>query len=221
MDLLLIKRLLQDNILDFDKLVLAKYKTVGLSETEAMLLIELRKQSMQGSTRLQPMVLSESFKLSLDHVYTVLDRLIQGGFLTIDIVKNEEGKETEVYSLEHTAQKMLSEIEKQLELERAQLSKTYATIEEAIVDLLETNLQKQLVPLEIEIIQKWVSEYHYDFLSIRQAVLDTVKANRQSLSYTDSLLMKRFKAKLKKTELTPTAEKPEALKTFFDSWPKE
>ncbi len=176
MDLLLIKRLLQDNILDFDKLVLAKYKTVGLSETEAMLLIELRKQSMQGSTRLQPMVLSESFKLSLDHVYTVLDRLIQGGFLTIDIVKNEEGKETEVYSLEHTAQKLLSEIEKQLELERAQLSKTYATIEEAIVDLLETNLQKQLVPLEIEIIQKWVSEYHYDFLSIRQAVLDTVKA---------------------------------------------
>jgi DNA replication protein len=221
MDLLLIKRLLQDNILDFDKLVLAKYKTVGLSETEAFLLIELRKQSVQGSTRLQPIVLSESFKLSLDHVYTILDRLIQGGFLTIDIVKNDEGKETEVYSLEQTALKLLSEIEKQIELERAQLSKTYATMEEAIVDLLETNLHKQLVPLEIEIIQKWVSEYHYDFLSIRQAVLDTVKANRQSLSYADSLLLKRAKAKAKKTELTPQAEKPEALKTFFDSWPKD
>jgi DNA replication protein len=221
MDLMLIKRLLQDNILDFDKLVLAKYKTVGLSETEAMLLIELRKQSMQGSTRLQPIVLSESFKLSLDHVYTILDRLIQGGFLTIDIVKNDEGKETEVYSLEQTALKLLSEIEKQIELERAQLSKTYATMEEAIVDLLETNLHKQLVPLEIEIIQKWVSEYHYDFLSIRQAVLDTVKANRQSLSYADSLLLKRAKAKAKKTELTPQTEKPEALKTFFDSWPKD
>jgi DNA replication protein len=221
MDLLLIKRLLQDNILDFDKLVLSKYKTVGLSETEAMLLIELRKQSMQGSTRLQPIVLSESFKLSLDHVYTILDRLIQGGFLTIDIVKNDEGKETEVYSLEHTALKLLSEIEKHIELERAQLNKTYATIEEAIVDLLETNLHKQLVPLEIEIIQKWVSEYHYDFLSIRQAVLDTVKANRQSLSYTDSLLLKRAKARTKKTDLTPAAEKPEALKTFFDSWPKD
>lgn len=217
----LLKKLLDTGVLDFDRLVLTQYKTLSLSESEAMLLMALRKRLAQGKSRLDPIVLSEQFQTSLDAIYAMLDRLMQGGLLTIEIVKNDEGKETEAFRIDNAAAKLMSEFEKTALLEQSRLEKQYATIEEALVDLIETNFQKQLTPLEIEIIEKWVGEYRYDFLQIRAAVLDTLKANKTSLSYTDSLLLKRSKAKEKKIAVKPAAEQPEALKTFFDSWPKE
>jgi DNA replication protein len=221
MDAFLLKKLIDSGVLDFDRLVLSTYKSLTLSETEAMLLIALKKRLSQGQTRLDPATLTESFKTSLDEMYRMLDKFMQNGLLTIEIVKNEQGKETETVRLDPAYAKLMTEFEKAVLLEQSRQEKQFATIEEAIVDLIETNFQKPLTPLEIEIIEKWITEDRYDFLQIRAAILDALKANRSSLSYVDSLLLKRSKAKEKKIAVKPASEQPEALKSFFDSWPKE
>jgi DNA replication protein len=221
MDAFLLKKLIDSGVLDFDRLVLSTYKALTLSETEAMFLIALKKGLSQGRTRLDPSTLSESFKTSLDEIYRMLDKFMQNGLLTIEIVKNEQGKETETVRLDQASAKLMTEFEKAVLLEQSRQEKQFATIEEAIVDLIETNFQKPLTPLEIEIIEKWITEDRYDFLQIRAAILDALKANRSSLSYVDSLLLKRSKAKEKKIAVKPASEQPEALKSFFDSWPKE
>lgn len=221
MDAFLLKKLIDSGVLDFDRLVLSTYKSLSLTETEAMLLIALKKRLSQGQTRLDPQALCESFKTPLDEIYRMLDKFMQNGLLTIEIVKNENGKETETVRLDQASAKLMTEFEKAALLEQSRQEKRFATIEEAVVDLIETNFQKPLTPLEIEIIEKWISEDRYEFLQIRAAVLDALKASRTSLSYVDSLLLKRSKAKEKKIAVKPAAEQPEALKSFFDSWPKE
>jgi DNA replication protein len=221
MDALLLKKLIDAGVLDFDRLVLSTYQSLGLGEAEAMLLIALKKRLAHGHTRLDPKQLADAFKTPIEDIYRMLDKFMQTGLLVIDIVKNGDGKQTETFRLDPAAAKLMAEFEKALLLEQSRLDKQFATIEEAVVDLIETNFQKQLTPLEIEIIEKWVGEDHYDFLQIRAAVLDTLKANRTSLSYADSLLLKRSKAKEKKIAVKPSEQQPEALKSFFDSWPKE
>lgn len=221
MDQFLLQKLMDSGILDFDRLVHSTYKSLSLSEAEAMFLIALRKRLSGGQGRLDPSALAETFKTPLEDIYRMLDKFMQNGLLTIEIAKNENGKETEAVRLDQASAKLMNEFEKAVLLEQSRMEKQFATIEEAVVDLIETNFQKQLTPLEIEIIDKWISEDRYDFLSIRAAVLDALKANRTSLSYVDSLLLKRSKAKEKKIAVKPAAEQPEALKSFFDSWPKE
>ncbi|MDP2425862.1 MAG: DnaD domain protein [bacterium] len=221
MELLLIQSLLENGVLDFDRLVLQEYKNVGLSELEAMTLIRLRKLRLQGFVRLQPDKLAELFSITPDQVYQTLDKLLHGDFLTIQITKNEEGKEMESFHVDRSVHKMISGIEKRIEFAQTKLSKIYDTPEEAIVDYLETSFQRQLTPIDIEIIKKWLIEDHYDLVLIKQAIIDTVKANKTSISFVDTLLMKKSKKKAKPSDATYSEQKPIALQSFFDSWKKE
>jgi DNA replication protein len=221
MELLLIQSLLENGVLDFDRLVLQEYKNVGLSELEAMTLIQLRKLRLQGFERLQPDKLAELFSITPDLVYQTLDKLLHGDFLTIQITKNGEGKEMESFHVDRSVHKMISGIEKRIEFAQTKLSKIYDTPEEAIVDYLETSFQRQLTPIDIEIIKKWLTEDHYDLVLIKQAIIDTVKANKTSISFVDTLLMKKSKKKAKPSDATYSEQKPIALQSFFDSWKKE
>lgn len=221
MDSKLIQHLLEGGILDFDKLVLSEYKNLNLSDQEAMLLIHLHKEVVSGQTKLNVERLSNQFAITSDQAYIVLDRLLQGGFLTLSIHKNEEGKESETFHVEETAVKMMLSIEKRLSFQMAAESKQYETPEEAVVDFVEQAFQKQLTPIELEIIQKWLSESQYDLLQIKQALYDAVKANKPSLSYMDALLLRKKKKIPKDKQQTTYEPKPEALKNFFDSWKKD
>lgn len=221
MDQELMKVLIQRGVIDFDKLVLQEYQSLNLSEREAMLIIHLQKESRLGQNRLQVDKLAALFNISSDEVYTLLDRLLQGQYLTMSLVKNEEGKEIEVYSVDNTAAKMIAQIAKQIEYNKTKESKVYATPEEAVVDLLEENFQKQLTPLEIEMIQRWFNEMHYDLMEIKKAVYDSVKSNKLSVSHVDSVLLKRQKKSNKNMKLQEPAATPEALKSFFDLWKKD
>lgn len=221
METKLIHHLLEVGILDFDKLVLSEYKNLNLSDQEAMLLIHLHKEVVTGQSKLNVERLSNQFSILPDQTYVLLDRLLQGGFLTISIQKNEEGKETETFRVNETAVKIIQEIEKRLSFQMAVESKVYETPEAAVVDLIEQSFQKQCSPIDIEIIQKWLNENKYDLLQIKQAIYDAVKASKTTLAYVDALLLRKKKKATKEKETLPYEPKPEALKNFYDSWKKD
>lgn len=221
MDYLLVKKLIEEGILDFDKLILNNYKAIGLSEVEAVVIIELNKQMGLGNTFLNPTKISKNITLPKEELLTILDGLIQKKYLSIHMRKTKAGKETEVFLLDETIQRIFLVYQKAIQEEIMNQPKQHRTSAEEIVDLIETQFQKQLTPLEIEIIQKWLDEDHFELLDIKSALLDAVKANKFSLSYVDGILIKR-RAKSKKTaEVTYYPENSEALKVFFDSWDKK
>ncbi len=217
MDHAIIKRLIDEDIIDFDKLILKNYKQIGLSEIEAFLLIELNNQKKAGETFISPTKLVKKLTIPEDKLITILDGLMQRQYVVIRLVK-VDGKEKEDFSFENTIVKLINVYKAKIKLEITDSTKTYNTIEEEIVDLLENQFQKQLKPLEIELIQKWVNEDNYSLAEVKRAILDAVKSNKSSISYVDGVLLKRSKNTKTAAKKKLSPGKSEALKAFYDSW---
>jgi DNA replication protein len=217
MDHAIIKRLIDEDIIDFDKLILKNYKQIGLSEIEAFLLIELNNQKKAGETFISPSKLVKKLTIPEEKLISLLDGLMEKKYIVIRLVK-VDGKEKEDFSFENTIVKVINIYKGKIKLEITDSQKTYNTIEEEIVDLLEEQFQKQLKPLEIELIQKWVSEDNYSLVEIKRAILDAVKSNKSSISYVDGVLLKRAKNSKTAPKKKLSSGKSEALKAFYDSW---
>ncbi len=213
-------KLIAEGILDFNKLLLANYQVLGLSEAGAFVVIELFRRGQTGERILNPEKLAKSLAMPTDQVMQILESLMKQELLTIEMVPGVSGKESESYHLNNVVSRILADYEKRLTADQAK-PKAGTTTEEEIVDMLESGFQKQLTPIEIEIIKKWVAEDGFSLIDIRKAVLDAVKANKHSLSYVDSLLVKRRAAEKKTDTVKYDSGRPEALKNFFDSWPKK
>jgi len=217
MDHAIIKRLIDEDIIDFDKLILKNYKQIGLSEIEAFLLIELNNQKKTGETFISPTKLVKRLTIPEDKLITLLDGLMQRKYIVIRLVK-VDGKEKEDFSFENTIVKIINIYKSKIQLEITDSQNIFDTVEEEIVDLLENQFQKQLKPLEIELIQKWVSEDNYSLAEIKRAILDAVKSNKSSISYVDGVLLKRTHNTKKASKKKLTPGKSEALKAFYESW---
>lgn len=218
MNVELAKKLMDESILSFEKLLMKYYKDILLSELEAMVLLELYHQKQQGNTFLNPTKIFKSMTIPKDDLLTILDGLIKKGYLTIHLTKQKNNKESEVFYLDETIKKILAFNENQIRLTIMNDSSAYASPIEEIVSIIETQFHKQLSPLEVEIITKWVSQDNYELLDIKKALYDALKANRFSISYCDTILMKRKKALEKKAPADQKTEKSAALKTFLDTW---
>ncbi len=220
MDYAVIKKLIEEDIIDFDKMLLKNYKKIGLSEIEAFLLIELNNQKKTGQTFISPSKLVKKLTVSEEKLLQTLDDLIKKKYLIIRLIKQDKGKETEDFSLDNTVSRLIDVYKTQIKLEITKSEKTFDSKEEEIVDLLENQFQKQLKPLEIELIQKWINEDNYTIDDIKRAILDAIKANKSTISYVDGVLLKKSRTKKKQNTQKYNTEKSEALKAFFDSWEK-
>jgi DNA replication protein len=221
MDTELIVKLIEDGVLDFNKLILKNYKQLGINESEAFVMIELNNQKKKGATFLNPSKLVKNLSLSIDELMAILEQLMKKGLVTIEMVINESGKEAEVFHMKKAISLIMDYYKKNIEDSIINnKTKKYGSQEEELVDLIETEFQKQLTPLEIEIIRKWVSEDRFETLEIKKAILDAIKANKYTLSYVDGILVKRRTSSKKAKEVAYKSEDAEALKTFFDSWQK-
>lgn len=221
MDYLLVKRLLMEDVLDFDKLILKNFKAIGMSELEAIVIIELNNQTKRGNTFLSPAKLGKNLSMPQEKLLAILDQLLKKKLLTIQIKKGKNGKETEVFLLDNIIEKIFVNYQNQLKDELINKPKQYESNADEVVDLIETYFQKQLKPLEVELIQKWLDEDKFAVLDIKKALLDAVKANKFNLSYVDSVLRKRRLKEKKTTEVRYDVDKSELLKGIFDSWDKK
>ncbi len=219
MDYAIIKQMVEDEIIDFNKLLLQNYKKIGLTEIEAFVLIELHNQRKTGKTVISPSKLVKKLTISEEKLFSILDGLVIKQYLSIHLVKDKDKKETEDFSLDNTIFKLIEVYKTGIKNSIIHSDNLYETIEEEIVDILEKQFQRQLKPLEIELIQKWINEDNYSVEIIKRAILDAIKANKTSLSYVDGVLLKRNKSRASAKKVYKP-EKSEALKAFFESWEK-
>jgi DNA replication protein len=218
MDYALINKLIEEEIIDFNRLLLKNYKTIGLSEIEAFVLIELNNLKKRGITFIAPSKIIKKLTIKEDEVMKILDELMQKKYVSFRMIKETSGKETEDFSLENTYKKIIDIYIRKIKDEVLHTDKTYDSLEEEIADLIETQFQKQLKPSDIELIQKWIHEYNYSKENIKEAVLFAIRANKSSLGYIDGVLLNMTKPKKTSKTTKNNSEKSEALKKFFDSW---
>lgn len=220
MEVLILKKMIKEGIVDFDKLLKKTYKSFGLTELEAFMLMELNSLKSKDTNFITPKLLTKKLTLSEEEAIAILDGLMAKKYLNFIVVKGENGKQKECFDIDSTYRKILQYYQDIIMDELMTSKKAYDTLEDEVVELLERNFQKQIKPLEVEMINKWISEYKYTKEDIKEAVLSAIKANRYSISYLDSVLLKKrqinHEVKIKRTGTKKSA----VLKEFLESWQK-
>lgn len=217
MEVLVLKKLIKEGIVDFDKLLKITYKDLGLSEMETFLLMELNALKIKGVNFVTPKILTKKLTITEEDAFALLEGLMTKKFLSFVITKNKNNKQTESFDIDATYQKIMDYYQSKIKEELLTSENEYETLEEEIVELLEKNFQKQLKPIEVELIIKWVNEYKYTKEDIKEAIFMAVKAHKYSISYLDGVLLQKRQidqgVKVRKTN----KKKSTVLKEFLES----
>lgn len=216
MDLLLIKKLIEDRLIDFDKLLKKTYRQIGLKEMEAFFLMELNTLKEKGIHSINPTVITKQLSLTETEATDLLDSMMQRKYLSFEILENKEGLTTESFSLDQTIKKIIDYYKEEIENKIVQTKEPSDTDENEIAEILETQLQRQLKPTEVEVIIRWIDEHQYNKKDIKSAIIDAVKAGKTTIAYIDAILLKKSKSEENKVIKT-NRKKSKVLKDFLES----
>ena len=187
MDAMNMKTLIQKNIVDFSELVLENYHKIGLDETDAIIIIKLNSMLNKNITFIHPQKLSNMLSVSASTTTRRINNLIDNGYVTMELVKNGHGKETESFNLDNVIQRIVKITYEEKMME----DKTDHTIEQQLVHLFETEFRRPLSVLDIQTLTKWLSDDQYTFDEIKHALFEAAKARKLSIKYVDGILLQQ------------------------------
>lgn len=188
MELERLKKLINKNIVDFSELVLNNYLKLELDETDAVILIKLQYLLQKNITFIHPRKLSDMLSISATTTQRRLDKLMDKGYVQIDLVKNQLGKETEVFNLDFLVECILQEAFRK---PTEPLNMPSKTKERELVELFEEEFKKPLGVLDIQTITKWLNEDQYTIDQIKDALFDASRQGKLSIKYVDGILLKQ------------------------------
>lgn len=201
-----LKKLIDDDVLDFSAMVLKYYHKFELTETEAMALIKLHRLLQEKEGIIKPKMFSKWLSLPPKKTEAVLDRLVDKGYLDITLTENEDGKETETFNVDYFISKVIHHLEQSE-------SKGKTTQVSNWVGFIETSLNRPMSQLDLELIKQWIEEDGYSFDMMKEATLSVLKYKNPNVKAIDRQL-KKMEENIKK----PTKKNPEALKEFYKLW---
>lgn len=187
MDITNMKTLIKKNIIDFSELVLNNYHKIGLDETDAIILIKLQYLLKKNITFISAARLSDMLSISPRTTAKRLNKLIESGFIRMELITGNNGKETESFNLDYLVERiLLNDYEEQEALNKS----NGLSVEAKIVKLFEEEFNKPLSVLDIQTITKWLNEDHYTFEEIQDALFESIKMRKLSIKYVDGILLK-------------------------------
>lgn len=194
-----LKRLIKKNIVDFSELLIENYHKLGLDETDTIILIKLYKLIDRNIPMINPKILSETLSISVQTTSKRLTNLIEKKFISVELVKGENGKEKEEFNMDRIIELIIM-----FDSEERSNEELPNTSEKEIVELFESEFRKPLSPLDIQIITKWLNEENYTPDDIKEALFKAVKARKLTIKYVDTILLQTEesnKVEYKKTNI--------------------
>ncbi len=182
MEIQQLKKMIDKNIIDFSELLLDNYHEIGLDEIDTIILIKLHRLLKKNISFISPKKLSETLSISAATTSKHLNSLIDRDFIRMALVKGENGKEKETYSLDKIYEKFVD-----IEEQHPEQSNT---AEKEIVELFEDEFKRPLSVLEIQTIIKWLQDDHYTFDQIKDALFQAIQTRKLAIKYIDGILLK-------------------------------
>ena len=188
MDILDIKRYINNKTINFTELILNNYNRLGIDETDAVMLIKLQFLLNNNITFISSKQLSEMLSISTQTTSKRLKSLIEKGFIQMEIVEKQNGKQTESFNLDFLIESILKS-----EYERRNGNKetNNKTLESKLSKLFEEEFKKPLSVLDIQLITKWLNEDKYTYEEIKDALFDAVRARKLTIKYVDGILLRK------------------------------
>ena len=107
MEVLILKKMISEGIVDFDKLLKRTYKELGLTELEAFLLMELNTLKIKGTDFVTPKILTKKLTITEEQAVSLMDELMKKKYLNFALVKGQNGKQKESFDIDLTYRKIL------------------------------------------------------------------------------------------------------------------
>lgn len=181
-------------------IIFNKYSQLDLSSDELVVIMYLLSRISQQREVRDMDTFSRNLGWDMTRVMTVLNQLTEKNYLTIELKQNEDGKQTDHYSLRPLFDQLdnlyYQEEEKQnIDLFAASSGGQSNTTD--IVQVFEQEFGRVLSPLELETLNQWIHQDHYSEDLIKLALKEAVIRNANSINYIDKILLNWQKANIK------------------------
>lgn len=177
------------------------YKKIGITDSEAMLMMHIIAYSSEGNFFPTPHDLSSRMNLTLDEVSSGLQRMIQKSVLSIVQEIDEKGVLFERFSLMPLWNRLVDLV---VEEENRTCTDQKKEEEGEIYRLFEQEFGRLLSPMECETIAMWFDQDGHTAEVIKAALKEGVLAQKLSLRYIDRIL---FEWKKKNVKTVADAER--------------
>ncbi|MDF2606427.1 MAG: primosome, DnaD subunit [Bacillales bacterium] len=182
---------IENGIVSFPRILLNKYKDIGLNETELIVVLHIYSSIQEGKFFPTPDEISKQMTISLDECAKNLRSLMQRGYIQIEQHTSENNMMYEKYSLTSLWEKICKDEEViSLQLEKNKL-------EDNVFQLFENEFGRTLSPIEYETIQIWIEQDKYDFELIKAALREAVLLGKINFRYIDRILFEWDKKGIK------------------------
>ena len=171
------------------------YKELKISDEEAMLLMHVHAFQQAGNDFPTPDEIGARMMCSQKSVTTMLQKLMQQGFIAI---KQDESDEilTESISLQPLWDRLIDCVRKE-EIEIEEKAPSHKDMEGQIFQLFEQEFGRFLSPMEIETISMWMDQDGHTPSVIKMALKEAVISQKMSLRYVDRILFEWKKKNIK------------------------
>jgi len=176
--------------------LIAYYPQLHISDAELILIIQLEAFSQHGEKFPSNDKIAANTNLSVNEVASLIQKLIDQNYLTIDQITDSKGRIGDRYSLDALYKKLDQFLDKNIVIQDKQTkqkSKVSDSLENNPLNQLarqfEIEFGRYLSPIEREEIASWLNVDHYSPEIIKLALREAVLSQAYSLKYVDRILL--------------------------------
>lgn len=174
-----------------------RFHQLNLTSDEMLLVLYLLSQMNQSQSIEETTKIANQLGWTSSKLFSELNQLMDKNYLSIELVPDRNGKQTDHYSLrpffeqldEKYFQKVANQPTNQL-ISKAKFTEDETFKEtESLVMSFESEFGRMLTPLELETLNNWVAKDNYQPALIKYALKEAVIHQAISLKYIDRILL--------------------------------
>lgn len=176
--------------------LIAYYSQLGISDAELILIIQLEAFNQHGEYFPSNEKIAANTNLSTGDVATLIQHMIDQGFLAIDQVNDARGRIGNRYNLNSLYEKLDNYLDEHLVIKDKTSNQTATTtdsIENNPINQLarqfEVEFGRYLSPIERQELSSWLTVDHYSPEIIKLALREAVLSQAYSFKYVDRILL--------------------------------
>jgi len=203
-------KLLDDDMIDINSILIKNCQKLNIDANDILVISMLSRQETKGSKLFYPEKMKIKIGLNSDDFYQSLEALTKKGYLFIvSRINPKTGKNAEYFSLDSLYRAIVNLY---LDSIKEDNDKNIQTFAEKISSLYERTFQRQMTPLDVEIIKRWSDEGKFSYEDISNAIMDAAKSGKSSLKYVDQSLIRDQIKKEENPEYDDTSKVIEYIK---------
>ncbi|MFS0672647.1 DnaD domain-containing protein [Ornithinibacillus sp. 179-J 7C1 HS] len=182
--------------------LLLSYKSLGLNETEVMVILQIHRSILQGNYFPTLNELTNTLTINDNECSKILRKLIQRNLLKIERTENSQHQLSEAYSLEPLWERLFQPV----------LEDKKENDDGSLFILFEQEFGRPLSPFEIETVNVWLDEDKISPALIKAALRESVLMAKLNFKYMDRILRE-----WKKKGIHTVEQARQASKRFHDN----